>query len=286
MNAETSGKILIYGATGGVGECLARRLAAAGHPLHLVARDRQRLQTLATALRASFTAADVTTEDAFAQVAAEAGTPLAGLAYAVGSITLKPFPRLMLADFLRDFQLNAAAAALAVQAALPALRTAQGGRASVVLFSSVAAGRGFTLHASIAMAKAAVEGLVRALAAELAPTIRVNAIAPSLLDTPLAQGIAGNPRLREAIASSHPLGRIGQADDAAALAAFLLSTQSDWITGQVLGVDGGRGAPPVAPVGRSARRSRPVPRRWQSPAGRWGIMTWPAQRGVVCGLMG
>lgn len=240
--AGTNGKILVYGATGGVGECLARRLAAAGHPLHLVARDAPRLQALATTLGASFSAVDVTAEDAFAQVAAEAGTPLSGLAYAVGSINLKPFARLTAADFQRDFQLNAAAAALAVQAALPALRASPGGRASVVLFSSVAAGRGFALHASIAMAKAAVEGLVRALAAELAPAVRVNAIAPSLLDTPLAQGLAGNTRLREAVAASHPLGRIGQAEDAAALAAFLLSAQADWITGQVLGVDGGRDA--------------------------------------------
>ncbi|MCR6496269.1 SDR family oxidoreductase [Thermomonas sp. S9] len=240
--AGTNGKILVYGATGGVGECLTRQLAAAGHPLHLVARDAQRLQALATALGAGFSAVDVTVEGAFAQVAAEAGTPLSGLAYAVGSINLKPFTRLTATDFLCDFQLNAAAAALAVQAALPALRAAPGGRASVVLFSSVAAGRGFALHASIAMAKAAVEGLTRALAAELAPAIRVNAIAPSLLDTPLAQGIAGNVHLREAVAASHPLGRIGQADDAAALAAFLLSAQADWITGQVLGVDGGRGA--------------------------------------------
>lgn len=243
MNAAgTNGKILVYGATGGVGACLARRLAAAGHPLHLVARDVQKLQALATELGASHTAADVLAPDAIAQATAEAGPALSGLAYAIGSITLKPFPRLTAADCERDFRLNALGPALAVQAALPALRAAPDGRASVVLFSSVAASRGFALHASIGMAKAAVEGLIRALAAELAPAVRVNAIAPSLLDTPLAQGIAGNARMREAIAAMHPLGRIGRAEDAAALAAFLLSAQADWITGQVLGVDGGRGA--------------------------------------------
>ncbi|MFN3311595.1 MAG: SDR family NAD(P)-dependent oxidoreductase, partial [Thermomonas sp.] len=202
----------------------------------------RRLLAGARARGAGFWGVVVTAVYPFALGGAAAGTPLSGLAYAIGSITLKPFARLTAADFQRDFQINAAAAALAVQAALPALRAAPGGRASVVLFSSVAASRGFALHASIGMAKAAVEGLTRALAAELAPAVRVNAIAPSLLDTPLAQGIAGNARLREAIAAMHPLGRIGRAEDAAALAAFLLSAQADWITGQVLGVDGGRGA--------------------------------------------
>lgn len=233
-------RYLVYGATGGVGSALCRRLAGEGRALHLVARDAGRLQVLASELGASWSAADVLQPDAFAQVAEDAGPTLCGLAYAIGSINLKPFERMSAADFDRDFRLNASAAALAVQAALPALRAAPA-RASVVLFSSVAAGRGFPMHASIGMAKAAVEGLVRALAAELAPAVRINAIAPSLTDTPLAQRIIGSPRLREAIAEAHPMGRLGTPEDAAATAALLLSSQADWITGQVLGVDGGRG---------------------------------------------
>lgn len=233
--------ILIYGATGGIGSCLARMLAGAGFGLHLVARDASRLQALASELEASWTAADVLDDGAFARVAEAAPAALDGLVYAVGSINLKPLARMTPADLARDYRVNAAGAALAIQSALPALRASNHG-ASVVLFSSVAAARGFSSHASVGMAKAAVDGLTRSLAAELAPAIRVNAIALSLTQTPLAAGMTASDKLRDAIAAMHPLARLGQPEDAAQMAAFLLSSGSSWITGQVLGVDGGRGA--------------------------------------------
>jgi NAD(P)-dependent dehydrogenase (short-subunit alcohol dehydrogenase family) len=232
-------KILIYGGSGGIGTALARVLHARGYALHLVARDADRLNRVASELGATFTVGDVIDSAVFPRAAADAGEQLHGLVYAVGNIRLRSLARIAEADFIGDFRLNALRAALAVQASLPALKRG-GSRASVVLFSSVAAQQGFPLHASIGMAKGAIEGLTRSLAAELAPKIRVNAIAPSLTQTPLAQDILASAKAAEAIAAMHALERIGSPDDIAALAAFLLSAEADWMTGQVIGVDGGR----------------------------------------------
>lgn len=233
------GTVLIYGGTGGIGAATARLLAARGFGLHLAGRDTGRLEALAAETGATFTAADVGDTASFARVTEAAGTPLAGLVYAVGTIDLKPLARLTSADFERDFRINALGAALAVQAAVAALK-ANDTTASVVLFSSVAVAQGFASHASVAMAKGAVEGLTRSLAAELAPKIRVNAVAPSLTRTPLAAHLTANSQMADAIAQLHALGRLGEPQDVAALAAFLISGDSGWISGQVFGVDGGR----------------------------------------------
>jgi len=161
---------------------------------------------------------------------------LDGFVYAPGSIHLKPFRSFKSEDFRRDFDLNALGAALSLQRAEAALRRGQG---SALLFSTVAVAQGMSYHASIAMAKGAVEGLVRSLAAEWAPTIRVNAVAPSLTDTPLASKLLGSEARISAAAERHPLKRIGQASELAGAGLFLMD--HPWITGQVLGVDGGLG---------------------------------------------
>ncbi|MEO3472096.1 SDR family oxidoreductase [Roseomonas sp. CAU 1739] len=229
---------VVIGATGAVGSALARRCAARGDRVVLVARDGARLTALATTLPGAVAvAADATDPDALRAAIAGAGAAISGLAYCVGSIALKPLLRTTEADFIDAFRLNALGAAIAVQAAQDALVAAQG---SVVLFSTVAARAGFPNHAAIAAAKGAVEGLTVALAAELAPAVRVNCIAPSLTRSAMAAPLIGNDRMAEAIAKLHPIPRLGEGDDSAALADFLLSGAAGWITGQVFAVDGGR----------------------------------------------
>jgi 3-oxoacyl-[acyl-carrier protein] reductase len=161
-----------------------------------------------------------------------------GLAYCPGSITLKPFHGLKQADFQKDLDINLFGAIKAIQALLPTLKSTNG--ASVVLFSTVAARTGMPFHASIAAAKGAIEGLAVSLAAELAPAnVRVNVIAPSLTNTPLATRLLSSTEKVEAGGKRHPLGRVGEPDDVSAMAAFLLGPESTWITGQILAVDGG-----------------------------------------------
>lgn len=164
---------------------------------------------------------------------------LDGLVYCPGSINLKPFNRIKPEEFMEDYKLQVIGAIKAIQAVLPNLKAS--GAASIVLFSTVAVSSGFNFHSQVSASKGAIEGLTRALAAELAPIIRVNCIAPSLTDTPLASSFLNSDAKKDANAQRHPLKRVGQPADIASMAAFLLSDQSGWITGQVMHVDGGIG---------------------------------------------
>ena len=163
---------------------------------------------------------------------------LHGLVYTPGTINLKPFTALKPEDFLADFQLNVLGAIQVIKAALKPLRNAKG--SSVVMFSTVAVQVGLNYHTSIATAKGALEGFGRSLAAELASKqVRVNLVAPSLTDTPLAESFWLPKKNKEASRRRHPIGRYGQPEDIAQAAVFLLSDDSSWVTGQVLHVDGG-----------------------------------------------
>jgi NAD(P)-dependent dehydrogenase (short-subunit alcohol dehydrogenase family) len=164
---------------------------------------------------------------------------LDGLIYCPGSIHLKPFHRFKEEDFIKDYQLQLIGAVKVIQACLAALKKSE--QASIVLFSTVAVQNGFSFHSLVSSNKGAIEGLTRALSAELAPKIRVNCIAPSITDTPLAQSILSTPEKREANAQRHPLKAIGSPDDIANAALFLLGEESKWMTGQILHLDGGIG---------------------------------------------
>lgn len=163
--------------------------------------------------------------------------PLEGLVYFPGTINLKPFHRLSEQDFVNDYQINSLGAVAVTQSYLPNLKQAT--HSSVVFISTVAVSVGMPYHASIAMAKGAIEGLTKSLAAELAPLIRVNCIAPSLADTPLGEKFINTPEKLEAAQKRNPLKKVGTGKEIAEAVHFLLSSKSSWITGQVIAVDGG-----------------------------------------------
>ena len=232
-----AGPLVIVGA-GAIGSAIARRVAARGQATHLVGRDEARLAALAAELGGTYAVADALDDAALAGAVQRAGPMIGGLAYCVGSILLRPLRRATAEEYISAFRLNAVGAALAVAAGADALKASPG--SGVVLFSTIAVRSGFTNHAVISAAKGAVEGLTMALAAELAPQVRVNCIAPSLTQSGIAQPITGNEAVAKAIAAMHPIPRLGEGDDAGALAAFLLSDDAGWITGQIFAVDGGR----------------------------------------------
>lgn len=165
---------------------------------------------------------------------------LDGLVYCPGSINLRPFRGLKPEAFTNDFEINVMGAVRTLQQVQPLLMASE--QSSVVFFSTVAVQTGMPFHASVAAAKGALEGLGRSLAAEWAPKVRVNVIAPSITDTPLANRFLNNDAKKEKAALRHPLKRVGTTTDVAQLAAFLLSEKSSWMTGQVLGLDGGMSA--------------------------------------------
>ncbi len=162
---------------------------------------------------------------------------LDGIVYCPGSINLKPFERLKPTDFAADYELQVLGAIKVIQANMARLKKSE--LASILLFSTVAVQSGLSFHSQVSASKGAIEGLTKALAAEFAPKIRVNCIAPSLTNTPLAAGLLNSDLKKEANALRHPMKRIGEVDDIASMAQFLLSEKASWITGQIFNVDGG-----------------------------------------------
>ena len=231
-------KKVIIGATGAIGSSLAKKIVESGDKVHLVGRDEASVSSLAQELDSSFTVCDVLEENFASKILNDLGdTQINGLAFCVGSIDLKPLKLVKKSDFMQSFNLNLISAAETIKAFTDNLKKNKG---SVVLFSTVAVKQGFPNHAIVSSAKGAIEGLAVSLAAEFAPNIRVNCIAPSLTNSKISSNLLKNEKIAESIAKMHPLKRLGEGSDSSSLAKFLLSEESSWITGQIIGVDGGR----------------------------------------------
>ena len=222
---------LIIGASTGIGQELARQLAESGHQVIATFHKNEPTVSIPNICYYHLNVL----EDTFSLDFLPA--ELAGFVYCPGSINLRPFERIKSADFELDYKLQVTGAIKLLQLVLPRLK--KSANASIVLFSTLAVQTGLPFHAQVAASKGAIEGLTRALAAEYAPHIRVNCIAPSLTDTALAASLLNTEQKKEANALRHPLKRIGTSKDIANMAAFLLSEKASWITGQILHVDGG-----------------------------------------------
>lgn len=219
----------IVGASHGIGEQIGKLLAEENKIINISRTEPQWSHSNLTHYEVDVTKDDLPDLD-----------EIDGLVYCPGTINLKPIKSLKLEDFRHDFEINVLGAVKTVQKYIRNLK--KGENPAMVFFSTVAVKQGMPFHSSVAVSKAGVEGLTRTLAAELAPTIRVNCIAPTLTDTPLASGILKNDDARERMADRHPLKRIVQAEEIANMAHYLLSNQSKSITGQVIGIDAGIGA--------------------------------------------
>ena len=231
-------KKVILGATGSIGSSLAKKLVEGGDKVHLVGREESSLSNLAAELNSSFTTCDVLEENFCEKIINDLkDEPIDGLAFCVGSIDLKPLKLTKKSDFMQSFNLNLISATEVIRSLADNLKKNKG---SIILFSTVAVKQGFPNHSIVSSAKGAIEGLTLALAAEFAPNIRVNCIAPSLTNSKMSNFLLKNEKVAEGIAKMHPLKRIGEGSDTASVARFLLTKESSWITGQIIGVDGGR----------------------------------------------
>jgi NAD(P)-dependent dehydrogenase (short-subunit alcohol dehydrogenase family) len=224
---------LIVGGSSGIGKALVEQLVSEGHRVFATYHSHPVESNNSSLSYHSLNVLDETIQLSFLP------ETLDGIAFCPGAIQLKPFARIQPSDFMADYQLQVIGAIKVIQAVLPALKNASQG--SIVLFSTVAVQLGLNFHSIVSASKGAIEGLTKSLSAELAPKIRVNAIAPSLTNTPLAASLLNSDQKIEANAERHPLKRVGTPEDIASMAAFLLSPKTSWITGQILSVDGGMG---------------------------------------------
>ncbi len=229
--------ILVFGGTGSIGKNLADKLQKDNYSPVIISRNENELKAVSNEIGCDFRICDILENEQIENIAKEFTGRVCGVAYCVGSINLKPLKLASDEEFIDSFKINTLGAINTIKFNQESLSANKG---SVLLFSTIAVKQGFTNHTIISTAKGAVEGLTLSLAAEFAPKIRVNCIAPSLTDAKMTQKLISNENIRKAIENMHPLPKIGQGNDFSDMGSYLLSDKNNWITGQIFHIDGGR----------------------------------------------
>ena len=229
--------IFVFGGTGSIGKSLSKKLKSNNYDPIIISRNETELKQLSEEIGCEYKVCDVLDFDKVKSISEEYNDRLCGIAFCVGSINLRPLKMTKDNDFLDSFKINTLGAINTVKMNLPSLNNNNG---SILFFSTIAVQQGFTNHSIVSSSKGAIEGLTLSLAAEFAPKIKVNCIAPSLTDSKMSQKMISNETIRKAIENMHPIPKIGSGEDFADLACFLLGEKNNWITGQIFHIDGGR----------------------------------------------
>ena len=230
-------KILIFGGTGAIGCSIAKKIKDDEYDPVIIARNEEELKYKAKEIDCEYYICDVLNFEQIEEIAKKYNEDVFGLAYCIGSINLKPLKICKNENYIESFKINTLGAINSIKTNLTNLNKNNG---SILLFSTIAVQQGFTNHSIVSSSKGAIEGLTLSLAAEFAPKIKVNCIAPSLTDSKMSQKILSNETMKKAIENMHPIPKIGEGGDFGELGSFLLSERNKWITGQIFHIDGGR----------------------------------------------
>ena len=232
-----SNKILVFGGTGSIGKALSKKLKKDNYEPIILSRNEEELKVVSKEIDCDYKVCDVLDLEKVKNISEEFKDDIYGIAYCVGSINLKPIKISKDEDYIESFKINTLGAINIIRLNYESLAKNNG---SILLYSTIAVKQGFTNHTIVSTAKGAIEGLTLSLAAEFAPKIRVNCIAPSLTDAKMTQKIISNDNIKKAIETMHPIPKIGSGEDFSDIGSFLLSEKNSWITGQIFHIDGGR----------------------------------------------
>ena len=233
----TSKKILVFGGTGSIGKALSKKLKLIDYEPIIISRNEVELQKISNEINCPYKVCDILDTNEIKKISEEYQNDIHGIAYCVGSINLKPLKLANNDDFIESFKINTLGAINVIKFNQESLMKNSG---SILLYSTIAVKQGFTNHSIVSTAKGAIEGLTLSLAAEFAPKIKVNCIAPSLTDSKMTHKLISNENIKKAIENMHPIPKIGHGNDFSEIGSFLLSNKNNWITGQIFNIDGGR----------------------------------------------